>query len=464
MFGPAAEMIKRYFDIVIDRWENTRWAELPAGFQRLSRRVPWTCYYQETYPRSVRIELKDLLAAARTRVEPGTEHHARVSYFVQAIQPFFDQGEHLEMGGTVTAECRRLTPTIDGQLDEWGEADVLSLRDNTNGEPTAIRTEILTAYDDERFYVAGRAREPEHLVVFDEKQPRDGRLWDKDSVEIFLCTEQPGMKEAGQSLAGQYHQIILDPLGSVFDGYKATHRERLDASVDLAMQHVVRREENGFVFELSVPFASLGAVPPGPGSHWVVNFFRNRPGRTDARHPRLMGWSPTLADAHDTSRYGVLRFPAKTVWRASFDDFARNWKTEREYEGVQLEPTVADGNLLLKVKALPSLEKQVEIKYVNMGAKATFDRPTNLQWRFRFDGPGLARTRTYMHSRESNAKQEDIFRFASGSTGSDWVLRIAARHSGAELPSMTYYCFCLLVEPGADFTFEIDDIRVVERH
>ena len=60
-------------------------------------------------------------------------------------------------------------------------------------------------------------------------------------------------------------------------------------------------------------------------------------------------------------------------------------------------------------------------------------------------------------------KTDVVGRYAKGANGSDWILRIAGTPSAGELADMTYYCFALRIDPGADFTFEVDHIKIVEK-
>ena len=473
LFGPAAGEVKSYLAKVIERWETTRWSELPEGHDSVARRIRWPQYYKETYPRAVRLALKGMLANAVVQTEPGTVYHARASYFAAATEPFFVQGEFFDRGNMIIAECQRLTPEIDGDLSEWQGVEPLVLKCNTNGETAPVRTEIFVAYGPNAIYVAGRAEEPDALYTWKKGVPRDFGLWNRDSIELFFCTPQPGMKEAGLSLTQQYHQIIVDPNGAIFDGYKSVNAKALDANVTVPLDCVAKPDAKGFVFEMAIPYTSLNTQAPRPGDHWVANFYRNRPREGVQLSDRFFAWSPTMRSAHDTSRFGRVEFPTKTYWTAKLADFAKSWRLVTNASGswkdfvprdhVAITPTFQDGRLLVRLQADDKVPKNAEMKFISRNATATFPEPVVLDWKFRFKGRGLRSVRHYAATPAGPTQLKSIFRPARGSTGSDWVSQRTDKPTKGELPNMHYYAFGLAFEAGADFVFEVDRIRILAR-
>ena len=149
------------------------------------------------------------------------------------------------------------------------------------------------------------------LVRIDCIGPGNSSLWEHDSIEIFICSDQPGFTEAGFSLEDQFHQILFDREGNLCDGYKAKDEQSVDYGVNLDLDLKITRREKDFTFEMAIPYASLYAIPPTPGiTKWKVNFYRNR------KRPRSQegfhAWSPTGGPYNDTSRFGTLGFPEST--------------------------------------------------------------------------------------------------------------------------------------------------------
>jgi hypothetical protein len=126
-----------------------------------------------------------------------------------------------------------------------------------------------------------------------------------ESIEIFLATEQEGHKEAGFSATAQYHHIIIDPYGSVFDAYKAYNQERQDSSKSLNFTLKTKVFEYGYHFEMALPFKKLHCVVPTPGTQWRVDFFRNR---FSSKHTERYSWVITNGSNHKPEAYGHLLF------------------------------------------------------------------------------------------------------------------------------------------------------------
>jgi hypothetical protein len=72
----------------------------------------------------------------------------------------------------------------------------------------------------------------------------------------------------------------------------------------------VTRSSSGWTAELSIPFRSLAAEPPGMGVAWRANFLRiDRPLQRDRE---LSAWSPTLRPTfHAPERFGRLVFAGR---------------------------------------------------------------------------------------------------------------------------------------------------------
>ena len=478
MFGPAAADVAEYYRTVIERWENTRWQDLTEDeLRRPHGGLKWTRYYRDAYPREVRMALKSVLARSLTRVEEDTVYHARTDYLVNALAPFFAQGDFLDRGEMVTAESSRFTPVVDGDLGEWGGVRPLSMKNNANGADVSAPTDVYTAYDSEALYIAVHAREPGEIRAHPPAGPgmRDKLpLWRHDSIEVFLCAEQPGMREAMLNTSDQYHQFILDAAGNVFDGYKALSVEKLDATVDVAFRHVARSTADGYVIEMAIPYQALHALPPEPGSSWAANFYRNRP-REDLLTEPLHAWSPTLASAHNTSRFGKLTFPAPTLWRSDFTDSgSMELKVWAYRQDAKLSHEVRDGRLVVRVKTGDLGADEYTTVRVDVYPKPqpSFDAPVQFEWRFRVDGDGLQYIVTRASAGGPDASHlRYIGHKARMLQGTGWNLGVADeprrnkgdQPGGRELTGLAHCTVSIRAGSDADFAFEIDYLRILAR-
>jgi len=474
MFGPAAPEVATYYHTIIERWEGRTWDDLTDEELRNPHgELKWSRYYRDAYPREVRMSLKALLAKAEQQTTDNTVYKARTRWLAQGIQPFLIQGELLDGGNMTTGDCPRSTPTVDGALADWeGQAPIL-LRNNTNGDAVSVKTELRMAHDAENLYLAVRAFETGAVNAAPPGSPRDFPLWRHDSIEVFLCANQPGIEAAGLNTTDQYHQLILDANGNIYDSYKALDAERVDPKVTVDCRHVARQTDDGYTIELAIPYTSLNAIPPTPGTHWFVNVYRNR--KRDARPGEaLHAWSPTLASAHNTSRFARMDFPAKTVWEADFEQFTEHWQVAIPRDDIQVTPTVTDGRLALHVTSdgLKSEENQGKGTEINIfmipkhrPRVGSLDAPVSLKWRFRFKGPGLLRIRAHAGDKgNKNRVSHWIYRPANYEDAG-WVVGIGDKpdDGGGELANLAYCFFALKVLPNADFTFEVDELKVMER-
>ncbi|HJN15422.1 MAG TPA: DUF4838 domain-containing protein, partial [Armatimonadota bacterium] len=162
MFGPAAGEMKAYHDLLIDRWENVKWSYAPDVQLRYGtgpvRSMPKSVYWTENYPTDVRGELQSLLQAALGKTTEGSIYHDRMVWYNEATKKFFTQGKHFDENVAQVADCERAGDpiTIDGSLDDWTGYASVSLKESMTGKDATVRTEVMTAYDDEHIYIAGR--------------------------------------------------------------------------------------------------------------------------------------------------------------------------------------------------------------------------------------------------------------------------------------------------------------------
>jgi hypothetical protein len=130
---------------------------------------------------------------------------------------------------------------------------------------------------------------------------RNGPLYEEETVEFFF--------DPFGDLAC-YFEIEVNPLNTVLDlmlrrvgrGWRRDFEWNCEG-----LETSVVRSRTGWTARLAIPFASVVATPPGPGTVWRANFFRiDRPPGT----PReLSAWSPTRRDTfHDCARFGYFGF------------------------------------------------------------------------------------------------------------------------------------------------------------
>ena len=141
---------------------------------------------------------------------------------------------------------------IDGVLDEaaWETALEVRLEYETRpGEntPPPVETECLVTYDEDHFYAAFRAYDPEPGSIRAHLQDRD-TIFNDDMVGIKL---DPFNDER------RAFQFFVNPLGVQFDSLQDDVADDEDHSWDVIWRSLGRITDEGFVVEIAVPFHQL---------------------------------------------------------------------------------------------------------------------------------------------------------------------------------------------------------------
>ncbi|MFA6104623.1 MAG: DUF4838 domain-containing protein [Victivallaceae bacterium] len=468
MYGPSATQMRDYYQTTIDRWENTRWSYLPPPYQ-LSRTIPESMIWKETYPRDVRDQLQKTLQAALKAAPAGSIYYARVQYMIDATKLFFEQGKFADETIKPLMDCARfeLPPQIDGDTAEWNGKVPVMLK-GWKGEAVSEKTAIFTGYDSKNIYIAGRVCESQGMILPADKNNKDD-IWKNDLIEIYLCPDQIGMAQAGMPKSEQYYQIAINANGTVavyrktFQQLKASPLDKLDFT------YAVKPMEKGFQFELAIPYNSISSEIPVAGkSEWFANFYRNRPRGEDKGY---QAWSPTMGKSFfETSTFGILRFPPATLFEMDFAKAAisiQDWTTIPIPKEASL--CLKDGKPVINVKALPALTADATTFIsIDKIPKLPLDKPVKVEWAFRYKGAGLKEVNLTVKSSYNQEHKRDVASktlqiVPSGNNGlSDWQRGSVKVDSGkSKFNDISYWDLGLRFAPGADFAIEIDYIKVL---
>lgn len=227
-------------------------------------------------------------------------------------------------GGIPTIWVPRRLPSsplvIDGKLDEpsWARAATTGSFVNVATGEAATASELggsaKLLYDDDALYVGFEVLDEDVRGGFDPNEA-DPHLWQKDTVEVMIDPDGDGDNR-------DYYEIQVGPqnlvFDSVFDGYNQPrvepngpfgHQEwsaNLKSGVEVRGTLDDDREDEGYVVELAIPWASLSRAkrtPPQANDAWRMNFYamQNNGG---------VAWSPILGQGnfHKASRFGRVRF------------------------------------------------------------------------------------------------------------------------------------------------------------
>ena len=159
-------------------------------------------------------------------------------------------------------------PTVDGDLSDsaWRQAEALAdFRQTNSGERPADQTEVRLLYTDDAFYVAFICREstPDKQIV--KRTARDSKVWEDDSVEVFINTD---------GLGYPYCQFVANAAGTQYDAMCPADG-LLDSSWNGDWQVRTKSGSDAWTAEFRIPFETLGLAGPPSGRIWLCNFARN---------------------------------------------------------------------------------------------------------------------------------------------------------------------------------------------
>lgn len=216
--------------------------------------------------------------------------------------------------GSRRVEAPRLAGiTLDGRLDEaaWQAAAFQELSEIGMG---ALRngSRFAIGYDDESIYLAIEC-DFDDVARMDALRPVGvgGQAYYQESVEIML--DPYGQRE-------KYCHFVLNPVpNSTYQrrlGYIADPLHPLYGKPDPSWRAewdyapLIDRERKRWTAEVRIPFASLEAAAPGPGTVWTLNVGRNEYPTGDTAAPVYSLWSPNLEmrSFHNTATFGDVVF------------------------------------------------------------------------------------------------------------------------------------------------------------
>ncbi|MBM4087102.1 MAG: hypothetical protein FJ272_20120, partial [Planctomycetes bacterium] len=188
-------------------------------------------------------------------------------------------------------------PTLDGVLDDpcWktaGRIDDFKAHAQVPG--TSVTTAVLVCADREALYFGFECAEPNTADLRAAATERDGKLWEDDSVELFLDTNLD---------LHTYYQIIVNSRGAIFD--QDTGMQGLDGPKWNGPVIAAGRVQPGrWTAEVKLEFAGL-RLAEAEGRVWGANFARSsfRGGRS------LYVWSPVKKNFGEPQHFGRLVLP-----------------------------------------------------------------------------------------------------------------------------------------------------------
>lgn len=188
-------------------------------------------------------------------------------------------------------------PALDGSLDDpcWqGAGRVQDFIPFLQIPGTQVTTTVLACADQQALYFGFECAEPSTESLAANATERDGRLWEDDSVELFLDTNLDRRT---------YYQIIVNSQGVIFDqdtGAPGLAGPKWDGPVQAAAKVVPDR----WTAEVRLEFTGLRLAEAG-GQRWGLNFARTslRGGRS------CYSWARVNKGFGEPANFGSLLLP-----------------------------------------------------------------------------------------------------------------------------------------------------------
>ncbi len=189
--------------------------------------------------------------------------------------------------------CRKLKGkiVIDGRLDDvgWNGAEVMKDFWTPQADRKArFPTEVRIGYDDKNLYVGFVCYEPKISGIVAKTTKHDGKVWEDDSVEIFLDTNFDRKS---------YYHFIVNAKGVRYEGigYSCSWDGKYEVKTSCQAEE--------WVAEFAIPWKTIGMdSPPKKGTKMGVEFTRSR-----IQSPsEITQWSPTFGGNHIPKQFGIL--------------------------------------------------------------------------------------------------------------------------------------------------------------
>lgn len=210
---------------------------------------------------------------------------------------FAPESDERPEGGTLACSLAASPPVLDGTLDDacWkGAGRITDFRVHRQVPGTRAATTVLACADRQALYVGFECSEMDTTGLRAKATTRDGRLWEDDSVELFLDTNRD---------LRTYYQVIVNSRGVFFDqdtGVPGLPGAAWDGPISAAAHVFADR----WTAEVRIAFTGL-RLADAEGRVWGANFARTslRGGRS------LYVWSPVTSNFGEPQHFGRLVLP-----------------------------------------------------------------------------------------------------------------------------------------------------------
>ncbi|MBQ6472368.1 MAG: DUF4838 domain-containing protein [Victivallales bacterium] len=314
-YGPAAADMKRFFTLLIDRWENVKSTQgnVEGMFAKFSGKE----LYEEIYTGEVIDQLEEAIVKAEKAVSADSIHAKRIAWirkshfndFVKVARAY--QRNAKLSNDTVLTVSRETPPTIDGVLDDpfWKGLPEHGFLLANAPLPPRYGTKFKMGFrEDGRLYIGVHASDPDILTAKMVCKDRDTAVYDDDSLEFFFRTDDMPAKAL--------RNITVNQNGVVLDYEKFG---KIDRSWNSTADIRIFRGEDFYSLEMALPLAEIGIDPTAANPLLRMNVCRSKRSGVGQSHEQSC-WIPVYGNFHN-----VMDLPAIVMvgkGDAALEDFA----------------------------------------------------------------------------------------------------------------------------------------------
>ena len=424
-YGPAAPEMKRFFGLLIDRWENVKSTQgnVEGMFAKFSGKE----LYEEIYTAEVMDNLEAAIAEAEKKVPADSVYAKRLAWirkshfndFVKIARAY--QRNAKLSGDTVLTVSRGNPPVIDGKLDDpfWQGLPEYSFRLANAPLPPRYETKFKMGFrEDGNLYIGVHASDPDILTAKLICKDRDTAVYNDDSMEFFFRTDDMPAKAL--------RNITVNQDGVILDYEKFG---KIDRTWNSAAEIKVFRGEKFYSLEMAVPLAEIGIKSSAVNPILRMNICRNKRSGVGQNYEQSC-WIPVYGNFHNVMSLPAIRMVGRGD--AALEDFSSAAQCSiRRYVTVNgkdkpendLCRVVNENGELQVFITYPEDVKSYGALHLSALKGADLERARTVEIRFRSPDPTLTHMASWSYLGKDGKSHSDWFRFSDREIHENFSIR-----------------------------------------
>ena len=479
-YGPAAPEMKRFFTLMIGRWEHVKSTQ--GDVEKMFAKFSGKELYEEIYTDKVLDQLEDAIAKAEKMVSADSIYASRIAWvrkshfndFVKVARAY--QRDAKLSNDTVLTVSTAKPPVIDGKLDDpfWKGLPEYKFRLANAPLPPRYETKFKMGFRaDGNLYIGVRAHDPDILSAKLVCKDRDTAVYNDDSMEFFFRTDDMPAK-ALRNITVNQNGVILD----------YTKFGKMDRTWNSAAAIKVFRGKDFYSLEMAIPLKEIGIDPESVNPLLRLNICRNKCSGVGQNYEKSC-WIPVYGNFHN-----VMHLPAVLMvgkGDAALEDFSSVNKTFlKRHVTVKGKSKAVKDNCRLKYE---NGELQVFITYpkgensygdltLTKLNGADLEKARTVEIRFKNPDPALDHMACWSYTGKDGKNHSDWIRFSSREIHPNFSIRTfdiardgynAKQRAIKKLPpfepaKLTYFAIYTrsIKRDGKERSYTLDYVRVTE--